>query len=57
MKGLDLFRIKILGNDAVLNCRLVEHRAYDQSIVEELRRKWLDQYLFGLVEDVSSDEL
>uniref|UniRef100_A0A1Q3F5P0 Putative maternal tudor protein n=1 Tax=Culex tarsalis TaxID=7177 RepID=A0A1Q3F5P0_CULTA len=57
MKGLDLFRIKILGNDAVLNCRLVEHRAYDQSIVDEILPKWLDQYLFGHVEDVSSDEL
>lgn len=57
MKGLDLFRIKILGNEAVLNCRLVEHRAYDASIVDELLPKWLDQYLFGHVEDVSSDEL
>lgn len=57
MQGLDLFRIKILGNDAVLNCRLVEHRAYDQSIVDEILPKWLDQYLFGHVEDVSSDEL
>lgn len=56
MKGLDLFRVKILGNDAVLNCRLVEHRAYDASIVDEVLPKWLDQYVFGLVEDVSSDE-
>lgn len=57
MKGLDLFRVKILGNDAVLNCRLVEHRAYDQSIVDDILPKLLDQYLFAHVEDVSSDEL
>lgn len=56
MRGLDLFRVKVLGNDAVLNCRLVEHGAYDASIVDELLPKWLDQYCFGQVEDVSSDE-
>lgn len=56
MKGLDLFRVKILGHDAVLNSRLVEYAAYDQSVVDEILPKWHDQYLFGQVEDVSSDE-
>lgn len=56
MKGLEHFRVKVLGSDAILNCRHVEHAAYEQSIVEEIQSKVQDQYCFGQVEDVSSDE-
>lgn len=55
MKSLDQFRVKLQGNDAILNCRHVEHGAY-QAVVEEIQSKWLDQYCFGHIEDVSSDE-
>lgn len=56
MKSLDQFRVKLQGCDAILNCRHVEHGAYPQSVADEIQSKWLDQYCFGHIEDVSSDE-
>ncbi|XP_058453271.1 maternal protein tudor [Malaya genurostris] len=56
MKELDQFRVKIFGSDAVLNCSHVEYGAYDQSVTDEIRSKWLDQYCFAQVEDVSNDD-
>ncbi|XP_065094028.1 maternal protein tudor [Ochlerotatus camptorhynchus] len=56
MKSLDQFRVKILGHDAILNCRNVESAGYQQSLADEIQSKWLDQYCFGQIEDVSNDE-
>ncbi|XP_058824597.1 maternal protein tudor [Topomyia yanbarensis] len=56
IKGLDQFRVKIFGSDAVLNCRQVEYGAYEQFVVDEIQSKWLDQYCFAQVEDVSNDD-
>lgn len=56
MKNLDQFRVKLLGHDAILNCRHAESGAYQQSVADEIQAKWLDQYCFGQIEDVSNDE-
>lgn len=54
--SLEQFRVKLQGTDAVLNCRHVEHTAYQQSVADEIKSNWLDQYCFGHIEDVSNDE-
>ncbi|XP_055543913.1 maternal protein tudor [Wyeomyia smithii] len=56
LMDLDQFRVKIVGSDAVLNCRHVEHAAYEHSVVADVRSNWLDQFCFAQVEDVSNDE-
>ncbi|XP_058061852.1 maternal protein tudor [Anopheles bellator] len=56
LQGLNNFRVKLYGHEAIFNCRQDGCDAHADSVVAEVRSKYLDRYCVAQVIDVSNDE-